>query len=635
MLWRCCAFLAFIALPSKSSWTEKLDHGSVSGFPSYEEANKLLQQFLEQHPNELTKQQIGESYQKRPIYAYILGTKSGRQRHPPQVLLTSLTHAREPASLTVLMYFLGHLLDEFKAGDAQASYILEMREVWLVPFVNPDGYVANQGLRSKVIRKNLRPTCRSAVNGGVDINRNFGVHWSGGFNGCNEEHGGTQPFSEPETRALQKICEENSFKTAMNFHAFGSMLTHPYNWANTDLLPADDKAVYKEIAKVFGWKKFGTAIQTVGYTATGESDDWMYSKRHIISMSPEVGPEYGGFWPPSSEIAGIDSRNFERTSYVVLKAGMELKVEAVRQSLGEFLQRESRPPGLENLAGGIPDKLFQLRIDNLGLSPSSGQVLRVGVHGAVKGTPGDPGLLLQDGKTTQLAANDGTVSLQVNSIDKRSSKTVWIIPARSWEIELGAMTVCVSEVDSDSSIRAICHCSASGRESFAFPDATAGLDRLDSRICAAALHGGVSPAGSTAPLATTIKEAPHTSPTTSLQLDSRTSATTMSPTADQPFFQIASSGTTLLLGEKHGKQSLIKSPLPKGEAESQAVFATWLLLALGATFVGMFACLFMQSFVVPRAVARRAPSAVDYERIPGLQVSRAEDSDDLGFSPQA
>eukprot|EP00435_Cladocopium_sp_Y103_P022484 s4146_g5.t1 len=131
----------------------------------------------------------------------------------------------------------------------------------------------------------------------------------------------------------------------------------------------------------------------------------------------------------------------------------------------------------------------------------------------------------QDGKTTQLAAKDGTVSLQVNSIDKRSSKTVWIIPARSWEIELGAMTVCVSEVDSDSSIRAICHCSASGRESFAFPShATAsGFDRLDSRICAAALQdGGVSP-GPIAPLATT-KEAPQTSPTTSLQLDSRTHA---------------------------------------------------------------------------------------------------------------
>lgn len=94
----------------------------------------------------------------------------------------------------------------------------------------------------------------------------------------------------------------------------------------------------------------------------------------------QVGPESGGFWPPTSQIAGINSRNFERTScvpkssqnlrwqpditwrqttinctkwiwddvsgkfppkcclwtrrrYVVLKAGMELKAEAVRYAL--------------------------------------------------------------------------------------------------------------------------------------------------------------------------------------------------------------------------------------------------------------------------------------------------------------
>jgi len=624
---------------SKGSWEAQLDHGSVSGFPSYEEANSLLQEFVEQHPNELTKQQIGHSFEHRPIYAYVLGTKSGRQRHPPQVLLTSLTHAREPASLTVLLYFLGHLLDQFKAGDATASYILEMREIWLVPFVNPDGYKANEGLISKVIRKNRRPTCKSSVNGGVDINRNFAVHWSNGFNGCNEEHGGQKPFSEPETQALQKICEENEFKTAMNFHAYGSMLTHPYNWANRDLLPAEDKAVYKEIAKVFGWRKFGTAIQTVGYTATGESDDWMYSKRHIISMSPEVGPESGGFWPPATEIAGINARNFQRTSYVVLKAGMELKVEAVPQSLNTFLEKEPRPPGLDDLNGGAPHALWRLRIDNLGLSASSGQALRVGVFGAVNGTPGHAGLLLQDGKTMQVTAVDGMLSFQVDTIDRRSGKSIWIVPAGSWPAGKNTLKVCVAEVDSRAT-RSICHCSGSSREFFVLPD-VAGPDMessLDSKLCAVALKDVSTAAmvshGTPVEPETSSTAAPLT---TRQQSQTRTSAGTKSPAVDAPFFQIAASGTTLLLGGKASPSnpSLRSNPTGKGDPE-QASFSTLLLLSLGATFLGMFVCLFMQSFVVPRAVARRAPSAVDYERIPGLQVSRAEeDSDDLGFSPQA
>eukprot|EP00439_Symbiodinium_sp_Y106_P036647 s2898_g4.t1 len=189
------ACIAQRATLARSSWTDKLNHGSVQGFPSYEEANELLEQ-------------IGTSFQSRPIYAYVLATPAGRQ-NKPQALLTALMHAREPAGLTVLLYFLGHLLEKYSRGDPDATYVLNMREIWVLPFVNPDGYVANkaqeliihekepqligapgftqqgtpqfQQMRtrklsgpaslSQVIRKNRRPTCRSSVDGGVDINR--------------------------------------------------------------------------------------------------------------------------------------------------------------------------------------------------------------------------------------------------------------------------------------------------------------------------------------------------------------------------------------------------------------------------------------------------------------------------------
>ena len=32
----------------------------------------------------------------------------------------------------------------------------------------------------------------------------------------------------------------------------------------------------------------------------------------IQSTAAQVGPESGGFWPPSSQIDGIDTRNFDR-----------------------------------------------------------------------------------------------------------------------------------------------------------------------------------------------------------------------------------------------------------------------------------------------------------------------------------
>merc|ERR1719189_3355442 len=102
------------------------------------------------------------------------------------------------------------------------------------------------------------------------------------------------------------------------------MLTHPFNWAKKSTLPTDDDRIYNEIADVFGWSKFGPASETVGYTTFGESDDWMYGARGIISMSPEVGPESGDFWPDKSLIRKIADQCFTRLLYVVKKAGLEL-----------------------------------------------------------------------------------------------------------------------------------------------------------------------------------------------------------------------------------------------------------------------------------------------------------------------
>ena len=65
----------------------------------------------------------------------------------------------------------------------------------------------------------------------------------------------------------------------------------------------------------------------MGYLAFGESDDWLYDQG-IISMSPEVGPESGGFWPANGHILPICRRNWRRMRYLALKAGCELVVDA-------------------------------------------------------------------------------------------------------------------------------------------------------------------------------------------------------------------------------------------------------------------------------------------------------------------
>ena len=70
---------------------------------------------------------------------------------------------------------------------------------------------------------------------------------------------------------------------------------------------------------MFKYAKFGTAWDVLQYTASGESDDWFYDQG-IISMSPEVGHEEDGFWPPQGAILGIAQRNFARVRLFFFEA---------------------------------------------------------------------------------------------------------------------------------------------------------------------------------------------------------------------------------------------------------------------------------------------------------------------------
>jgi hypothetical protein len=401
------------------------------------------------------------------MHAYILGSRGVRHSRGsvPQVLLTSLMHAREPASLTVVLYYLGRSLELLMHGDPHTLYLVETREVWLVPFVNPDGYVANEGIVHKLVRKNLRPTCGDQASSGVDLNRNFAFHWKKSTLPCNEEFQGARPFSEPETQAIKRLCEENHFRAAMNFHSFGGMLTHPFNWAKHPLLPMDDQRVYDEFAAVFGWRRFGPAMRTVGYTTTGESDDWMYGVHKIISMSPEVGPESGDFWPPSDEIQGINQRNFQRILYVVQKAGLELNI-----SWGQTMLQEepvALPTPLPALEGGLPQAVLELTLRNSGLTAS------VGATSASQAAAGESrsgvtqAAVLVDGKlvAAKLVVGNssvpGGVTFQVPPVPRRSSSSFQLLVGRTWEpTGPRELRVCMVEVAMAVSATPVCHCSS-------------------------------------------------------------------------------------------------------------------------------------------------------------------------------
>lgn len=228
----------------------------------------------------------------------------------PEMLITALHHAREPASVQQLMYFMWYLLENY-GTDPEVTWLIDHTEIYIVPVVNPDGYLYNQSTNpggGGMWRKNRRNNGGGTY--GVDLNRNYGYQWGvSGTSGMpgSDVYKGPSAFSEPETQAIRSFCSTHNFKLALNYHTFGNLLLHPFGY---DYVTAPDEAHFSRMGNLLVSESDLVSEQSVTlYPASGDSDDWMYgdvtTKPKIFALTPELGPDASGFWPSMSQIVNI------------------------------------------------------------------------------------------------------------------------------------------------------------------------------------------------------------------------------------------------------------------------------------------------------------------------------------------
>lgn len=142
--------------------------------------------------------ELGKSFEGSPITATIFGT--GKKR----VMVFAGIHGNEPDSSIVAKALIGSLGQE--PGPEELTIII-------VPDVNPDGLLANTRINAR----------------GVDLNRNFpSTSWRSDYTDDNQ-FPGTEPGSEPETRAVINLIENFPPDFIITLHAALSCV----NWDGT------------------------------------------------------------------------------------------------------------------------------------------------------------------------------------------------------------------------------------------------------------------------------------------------------------------------------------------------------------------------------------------------------------------
>jgi hypothetical protein len=234
---------------------------------------------------------VGVSVEGRPIRAARL-PQVGRSGPQARVLAVANIHGPEFVSGAVALGLL-----ERADGLAELRRLRERAEIWVLPCLNPDAYArvferAGQGTVAK-----LRPNAR-----GVDLNRNFPLpagrrRWpwpgAGSVEAGSATYVGPAPLSEPETKALSRLCSEQGFTAVVGGHSFMGRVIPAHVEA------AADFGHYRQLCRAVA-----AAQPRVGYgrlssrrldTFTGEMEDHLHHDLGTWAVCLETFPLWASY----------------------------------------------------------------------------------------------------------------------------------------------------------------------------------------------------------------------------------------------------------------------------------------------------------------------------------------------------
>ncbi|MFO0587019.1 MAG: M14 family zinc carboxypeptidase [Polyangiaceae bacterium] len=211
-----------------------------------------------QYPDKTEIVQIGTSTEGRAIKAVLVADDPKSAHDRPSMLLNAAHHGDEPLSSDIVLDAMETLLKP--DSDARVKRYLSEFQIWCVPMVNPDG-IATFMQDFGAGRKNGRETRKLVVGGtlnqrGVDLNRNYPFRW-----GALREEGSTknperrnyrgpEPASEPETRAMMALSEQQHFVGSISYHIGTVALLAPYTIDGVpEPVPNEAWPVAEEIAR--------------------------------------------------------------------------------------------------------------------------------------------------------------------------------------------------------------------------------------------------------------------------------------------------------------------------------------------------------------------------------------------------
>jgi hypothetical protein len=303
-------------------------------YHNYAETKATLDATVAAFPQLVQEFSIGASYEGRDVWAVKISDNVATDENEPEVLFDCLHHAREHLTVEMCLTIIQTLTSQY-GRNSQITNIVNSREIYVVPMVNPDGaeYDVLNG-SYHFWRKNRQPNPDDI---GTDLNRNYDYRWGccngSSGDGSSETYRGEAPFDAPETQVMRDFIDSRvvggvqQITTGISFHTYAELVLWPYGYTFQDV-PADMTQDDHDVFAALGTQMAqSTCTQADGcytpeqssdlYITDGTSIDWMYGVHKIFAFTIEMYPRGGAGFYPADEVIRVQTQRVMKAALMV------------------------------------------------------------------------------------------------------------------------------------------------------------------------------------------------------------------------------------------------------------------------------------------------------------------------------
>jgi hypothetical protein len=257
----------------------------AGGFGIYHTYQQIMDSFAivaTNNPGICHLDTIGQSPTGKYLIALKITQNPNQENHRPRMLWDGTTHGNENIGTEACWYYMQVLVGRY-GTDPLITQLVNTREIWLIPCVNPEGLISRSRGNSN----------------GIDLNRDYGYAW-------NAESGAPVPWSQPEIRAFRDFMQKHPFVITNTYHSGTESVMWPWSYSQ---IATKDSVCHKELCDRYstftGYASY--QISRGLYECQGTSSDFTHGAEGALGVAAEIG---GGQPPPQGDIDTIAHANW-------------------------------------------------------------------------------------------------------------------------------------------------------------------------------------------------------------------------------------------------------------------------------------------------------------------------------------